>query len=276
MAMARRVRHPRCKWCKKRLDAPRHRNKSESLCFVQNMVEIRSQARPHVEKVSEVYQSGKLRSEFIGTDMESILLKRQYRLALNASLGLDCPKNLRYILEQEFVYGQIVHEKPWAVMWLSDGVRKRKRFNNIWSAIEFWNKARRLNATASIVSLARAYELPAGWRFKKDQLPKRFKWCPHCVTWRVYKRVYPEERFWAMVKYETVDNKGNPKFDWAERKLFLTACELCGNTNRHSTFRRANQPYELRTIKPGKSRVRRRKNQPPSQLHRRKKRKRRT
>jgi hypothetical protein len=215
-----------------------------------------------IRKVSEAYVDGKLRSEFIGTDMEDKLLRRQHRLALNASLGLDCPKNLKWILEQEFVLSQVTHEKPWAVMWLSNGERKRKRFNGLWSAVEFWNKAHKQNPTASIVSLARGYDLPASLRFKKDKFPKRFKWCPHCVTFRVFKRVYPEQSFFANIKYRAVDKKGNPEFQWAVRKVWLTECQLCGHTNRSPVFRRANQPYELRIIKKGKQRVKPRKGTP--------------
>lgn len=262
MARTKKVRRKRCKWCKQYLDHRKHRNRTESYCYILHEKEIRSDAAPVITKLREAYVDGKLRSEFIGTDMEDKLLKRQHRLAINASLGLDCPRNLEWILEQEFVVSQVAYEKPWAVIWLSDGERKRKRFNSLWSAIEFWNKAKRLNTTASIVSLSRGYELPASMRFKKDKLKKKWKWCPHCVTFRVFKRVYPEQKFFANIKYETVDKKGNPTFEWAVRNVWLTECQLCGNTNRSAIFRRANQPYELRKVKPTKTKMKPRKGTP--------------
>lgn len=256
----RKTRHPRCGVCKQRLDSPKHRKLTESACFNKNLKAIRSRARPKVTTVSALYKEGRLRSEFQITDVEDKLIRRQADLAQRALVelrnGYQPPRNITWILDQGFVWTQIANEHPWAVMWIKkDGSRGRKRFNNLYAAIAWHRRAVKKNHTARIVSRGRAYDIPRDLRLKKDRLPKKFKWCPFCADFRVYRKVYPLEQFYAMVKVRGIDKKGDPKWEWKERKLWLTECQLCGNTNRNPVYRRSNQPWNLIVVKAGKRRT---------------------
>lgn len=231
---------------------------TESYCFVKNEREIRSRYRPRVAGVADAYSEGKLRAEFICTDLEEKLLNRQERMArqavsaTNLREGYKVPSNVSHFIAAGITWNQIVHQKPWAVYVLIKGKRKRKRFNNLWEAVEYHSKITLRYPSAGIVSLCRAYELPREWRLKKAKLPRRFKWCPHCATFRVFRRVEPTARFFAEIKRW---NETKQKYEWTSRLIWVTECQLCGNTNRSDVFRRANQPFELRKIKPGVSRV---------------------
>lgn len=260
--MAKKTRSPRCRWCNKRLDSRAHRERTESFCFVQNEKAIRSRARPRVKKLMEVYDSeGKIRPEFIGTDMEDKLMQRQRQLALDAYLssgrnGYHVPKNVDVFIRGGFVLNQISHRYPWAVYLLvmtpKGQQRKRKRFNNLLEAVRFHERAHDKYPSSGIVSLGRSYELPPELRLKKNDWPKRFKWCPRCGQARVFKRVDPPQQFFAHVK---VWNENKKKYEWLDRLVWLTECQLCGLTNRDPTFRRCNVPYEVRRIKQGARRV---------------------
>jgi hypothetical protein len=253
-----RRRSPRCRWCGKRLDSPSHRNITESYCFVRNEKAIRSRARPRVKTISEIYDTkGWIRPEFIGTDMEDKLMARQRTLAVDALLGLSedgyqIPANVEIFNNQGFIISQVSNQRPWAVFVLVNGRRKRRLCNNLYEAVAYHKKISGKYPASGIVSRSRAYELPASMRLKVHRLPRRFKWCPYCGAFRVYRRVYPEQRFYAQVKRWSESKK---RYDWIDRHLWLTECQLCGNTNRDSLFRRNNQPWELRHIKPGVKKV---------------------
>jgi hypothetical protein len=256
--MARKVRHPRCKWCGKRLDSRAHRNITEGYCYVRNEKAIRSRLRPRVKTIGEVYdEKGWMRPEFIGTDMEAKLMARQQQLAVDALLGLSedgykIPTNVEVFNNQGYVLSQVSNKRPWAVVVLVEGRRKRRLCNNLYEAVEYHRRIQKKYPASGIVSRARAYELPARWRLKLHKLPKKFKWCPYCGAFRVYHRVYPEQRFFAQVKKWSETKK---RYDWIDRQLWLTECQLCGNTNRDSLFRRNNQPWEVRHIKQGVKKV---------------------
>lgn len=250
----------KCKWCGKAF-GPRHQY-SESFCFIKHERKIRERLRPSVSKVHEAYSKGRLRSEFNGSKVEEILLKRQQKKGLDAVLSLSSngykvPRNVSHMLEQGFVWAQVVTEKPWAVYVLvpregQEDLRRRKRFNNLYDAVVFHRKARKAGYVAGIVSLARAYELPREWYFKKDKLKKKWKWCPYCADFRTFKRVYPERRFEAPIK-RWDEKKG--VFTWKYHMVYLMACTVCGNNNREPAYRRANQPFEIRYIKAGARRI---------------------
>jgi hypothetical protein len=249
--------HGTCRGCGKPLDSPSHRDRSEAYCFILNEKRIRSRARPRVKYLEDVYRNGKLKSEFIGTDMEDKLMRRQQQLALDAVLGLSdngyrLPRNLDTFMAGGYVWNQIAVKRPWAVYVLVNGKRKRRRFNNLYEAIEWHKKIYPKYPSSGIVSLARAFDLPAHWRLRKDKLPRRFKWCPHCGAFRVFRRVDPPQRFCAIIKSW---NPETQRWRWAERMVWLTECQLCGHTNRSPVFRRSNQPWELRKIKPRVTRV---------------------
>ena len=254
-------RSPRCRWCRKRLDSKRHRGVSETLCFIRNEKAIRSRSRPRVRSLSEVYDNDKMRSEFIGTDMEDKLMQRQRSMAVDALLGLSrngyqVPKNVEFFLQEGFVWNQIAQRRPWAVYVLiaapKGTTRKRKRFNNLYDAVVFHKKIHTRHPSSGIVSLAHTYELPAEWRFRKEKIPKRFKWCPHCGTFRVFKIKEPREEF-SVLKKVWRESKG--RYDWVERSVYVIECQLCGHNNRSPIWRRSNQPWEKRRIKQGVRRV---------------------
>jgi hypothetical protein len=215
-----------------------------------------------VKKLTDVYgPDGKLRAEFVFTDIEEKLMERQRRLALDAFLGLGVngykvPKNIDVFIKGGFVWTQIANQKPWAVYVMvtaPNGVRrKRRRFNNLYEAVKYHRKIHKYYPSSGIVSVSRSYDLPAHLRLTKSKWPKRFKWCPRCAAPRVFKRVNPPQKFFAMVKRWNED-KG--KYDWTQRQVWLTECQLCGCTNRDEIMRRSNLPYELRHIKKGVRRV---------------------
>lgn len=261
-----RARTKTCKWCDKPLDSRKHRGITESHCFVRNEVEIRSRYRPRVKRVADAYENGRLRTVLLGTDVEEMLMKRQRRLAIDAALFSDnhytAPRNVGYMSQQGFVVVQVTREQPFGVVVLGperpDGTRKRMivRRNNLWDAIRAHRQLSKKYRRVYIVSLVRAYDIPGEWRFKKDRLPKKFKWCPYCADFRIYHRVSPPGRFFALKKVEVYnDKKREYEFQWKERKIWLTSCTVCGNTNRNQIYRRSNQPWELRQLNRTRRRV---------------------
>jgi len=240
-----------CQWCNKR-----HPHKSTALCYIQNEKEIRSRLRPRVKVVGDAYEEGRLKGVFSKTDMEEILLKRQRTLAVNALLadrgnGYKVPNNVAEFVRQGFVWNQVAVQRPWAVYVLVNGKRKRKRFNNLRDAIEFHEKVHHKHPSSGIVSVCAHYTLPPEWLEKKDKLPRKFKWCPRCAAFRVFRLVEPAVKFPAVKKVILPDGK----YKWVERLVRLTACQLCGCTNREEAYRRANQPYEVRKVKAGARKI---------------------
>jgi hypothetical protein len=224
---------------------------------LERVTALRTAARPRVKSIKEVYSEGKIIGVFLDTDMEARLLARQRRLTTDALLQLESkkykvPRNVQVFLKQGFVWNQIAVEKPWAVYVLIGGRRKRKRFNNLREAILFHKKICKEHPSSGIVSLCHSYELPRAYLVKKDKLPRKFKWCPQCAAFRVF-RIHPSgEKIYAMVK---VWNDTRQRYEYTDRQVWLTECQLCGGTNRNTTYRRANQPYEVRRIKKGVRRV---------------------
>jgi len=268
-AIPQRSRRKTCRWCGKRLLSERHPH-TETMCFVKNERSIRSKMRPKVKRISDVYEGGKLRSAFVGSNMEDILLKRQQQKGLDAVLGLGAngykvPRNVSHMIAQGFVWTQVANQRPWAVYVFTPKGKRRKRFNNLYDAVEFHARITRLGLKGGIVSLPRSYELPPEWRLRKAKLPKRFKWCPNCADFRTFHRVDPAQRFEAPIK---VWSEEKQRFEWRNRMIWLTECQVCGNTNRSPVFRRANQPYEVRKIKAGVRRVKPRKGAPTRKVRR--------
>jgi len=183
-------------------------------------------------------------------------MARQERIALAALMQgtkkYTVPKNIQIFVDQGFVWNQIAVEKPWAVYVLIGGRRKRKRFNSLLDAILFHKKISKKHPSSGIVSLCHGYEMPHEWFMKKDKLPARFKWCPHCAAFRVFRRSQPPQQIYAMVKRW---NETKQQYEYVDRKLWLTECQLCGHNSRSTVFRRMNQPYEIRRIKKGVRRV---------------------
>ena len=259
--MAKTKRKPRCRWCRKRLDSPSHRDRTESYCFIRNEKAIRSRSRPRIKSVDKAYDGEKLRSEFVGTDMEDKLMQRQRAKAVDAILSLSqngykVPKNVEFFLQGGFVWNQIAQRRPWAVyvlMGTSNGTkRKRKRFNNLYDAVRYHRQIRVKYPNSGIVSLAQSYELPAEWRLRKAKLPAKFKWCPHCGTFRVFKVKEPREQFSVLKKRWSTTKE---RYEWVQRQVYVIECQLCGHNNRSPIWRRSNQPWELRKIKRGVKKI---------------------
>jgi hypothetical protein len=159
---------------------------------------------------------------------------------------------LRQALKQALIWNQIVHKYPWAVMWLKGGKRYRKKFQTLGGAIAFQQRAVRVAPSATVVSLSKSYDIPAALR---GRLPKRWRWCPRCMKPRRFKRKDPLETFYVNRKEWSEDHK---RYIPHEREIAVIECPLCGCTNRDTVFRRSNQPWEIRRIKPGKMRIRKR------------------
>jgi hypothetical protein len=184
-------------------------------------------------------------------------MQRQRKMAVDALLGLSrngykVPNNVEFFLQGGFVWNQIVHQHPWAVYVLQDGRRKRKRFNNLYEAVRWHAEHHHEYPSSGIVSLCHSYELPAKYRFTKEKLPKKFKWCPRCGTFRVFKRTSPAQQFPAMRKVWSDEKQ---RYIWKDQLIWLTECQLCGLPNRDAVMRRSNLPYEIRKIKRGVKKV---------------------
>lgn len=188
-------------------------------------------------------------------------MQRQRSMAVDALLGLSrngykVPKNVEFFLAGGFVWNQIAQRRPWAVYVLISSPkgtkRKRKRFNNLYEAVNFHRKISPKYPSSGVVSLGRAYDLPPEWRIRKEKLPRRFKWCPHCGAFRVFSKATPEETFTTLKKIWSEDKQ---RYVWVERKVWLIECQLCGHTNRSDVYRRSNQPWEVRRIRQGRKRV---------------------
>lgn len=158
--------------------------------------------------------------------------------------NVKVPYGVRHALQQPLVHTQIVNKYPWAVIWKGkDGCPRRKLCMTIISAIEFMALARRKGVRASIVSRQRGYDIPPKLR---NKIPKPYKWCPFCMDARKYRRVGDDHKFSALRKEWSEEKQ---RYVWKERKIYLMRCEVCGLSNREITFRRSNQPWEVRKFK---------------------------
>lgn len=247
-----RTKTKRCEVCGKRC------GRTRAYCYVLHEKEIRSRQRPRVKTLDDVYdETGRMRGEFIHTDVEEKLMARQRRLAIDASLWSDNgyvpPRNVSNMLNGDVAYWHVAHRRPWAVYVVTkEGKRKRKKFNDLLEAVKFHSKVVEKFPKSGVVSLNKSYDLPPKYRLSKEKLPKSVKWCVHCATFRRFVRVHPHVEFEAEVKRWS-DTK--QKYEWTTRTLALFECEICGHNNRDPVYRRANLPWEKRKIKPGVKRV---------------------
>lgn len=170
------------------------------------------------------------------------------------------PYGVRQALKQRLVYNQLAVKYPFYVTWISPktGKRHKKYVSCIVSGIQLiTTRIQYHDPDASIVSRTVGYPVPVKLRGK---LPRRMNgkmmyWCPLCMNARSFRRARPFAEFYAIKKVWSED-KG--RYVWKERKLALLECMVCGCTNRDSKFRASNQPYELRKIKAGVRRIKRR------------------
>lgn len=174
------------------------------------------------------------------------------------------PASVVTCLSERLTPGQMNVQQPWYVTWVSPKTKERmkKRFASPWFAIEFIaTKAQYVDPHASLVSRTRAYNVPAKYRGKfpvrqpHNGKTRTWYWCPLCMQPRRFRAVLPLQDFFAMVK---AWSETKERYEWKDRKLRLLECTYCGCTNRDTTFRRSNQPWEVRKFKRGARRAKRR------------------
>ena len=164
------------------------------------------------------------------------------------------PIGVRLCLRKPLLWTHMVKLHPWFVTWRSPktGKRLRKYFSSPWQAIDFiTTQAQYVDPRASLVN-RNGFDIPPKLRGK---IPAPWKWCPRCMTARRFRAVKPDETFQAMRK-EWIEEKG--RYEYRDRQLRLLGCTVCGCTNRDSTMRRSNQPWEVRRFKRGVRRAKRR------------------
>lgn len=228
-----------------------HPGISEALCYVRHEKEIRSQARPRVKRIGDLFnEHGNIRGEFIGTDMEDKLLRyhRRAALAAQASSNGRLPIGIRQALKLQPIQGQLSHRYPWSVVVIHRGKRYRKLCPTLGAAVILWVEYREKGYNATVVSRVRGYDIPAAIRGK---VPPGWLWCPHCMQPRRFRPVY-EETFYGLRKRW---NDTKHRYEWVERKLQLLECPLCHASNRSESFRRSNQKWEKVKLRPGARRV---------------------
>lgn len=166
--------------------------------------------------------------------------------------GYQPPDSVRIIAKIGYHYGQLGKRFPFAVMWLKDGKRYRKRCANIGEAVLVHQKVSPVVPNATIVSLVRSYDIPSDLR---GRLPKPWLWCPRCLKPRKFVLDADGRSFFALKKKWNAE-KG--RYEWVDRRVAMIFCPMCSCSNKDPVFRRSNQPWETRRFKQGVTRARRR------------------
>lgn len=161
--------------------------------------------------------------------------------------GYKIPIGVRIALKQGFIYNQLSHLYPWAVYFWHPRTQQKKRIKCglLTQACDIHYELHQRGIPAYIVSLCRGYDIPPTLRGK---LPPRFKWCPWCMAPRKMSRVEPGEFFYVIVR----SSDGRER----ERRIPLTRCPVCSNSNRSPIFRRSNQRWLKVKVSPGIRRIR--------------------
>lgn len=167
------------------------------------------------------------------------------------------PYGVREALKVRLVYNQMAVKYPFYVTWVSPktGKRHKKYVSCIATGIQLIaTRLQYVDPEAAVVSRTVPYHIPPKLRgkFPRRMNGKQMYWCPCCMAPWSFKRARPFAEFFAMKKHWS-EEKG--RYIWVDRRLALLECGFCGITNRNSTFRGSNQPYELRHIKAGVRRV---------------------
>jgi len=154
----------------------------------------------------------------------------------------------------------MVVKYPFYVTWQSPrtGKRFRKYVMSITAGIHLIaTRVQYIDPDACIVSRTVGYHVPPRLRgkFPRHMNGVHVYWCPACMDARRFRRVQPLQEFYAIKKVWSEEKK---KYIFTDRKLALLECPLCGTTNRDHRFRTSNQPYEVRKIKKGVRRVKKR------------------
>lgn len=207
----------------------------------------------------EMYDGdGRLLSQYHQHKPAERAIQRYHRKTGEAVLSDDLPVGIRQAIKLPLVWTQIVNRNPWKIMWIrtdSQGRRRRgqKLCPNLGAAIREWERIKVIVPNATIVSRARAYDIPPKLRGK---LPPRWYWCPHCMKPRRFvKDPDPKNRHHVLKKVWSEEKK---RYIWVERLVWRIECPMCGCSNRNPIFRRSNQPWEVRRFKKGVRRARKR------------------
>jgi hypothetical protein len=167
------------------------------------------------------------------------------------------PYGVRVSMGHPLSFNQVIVKYPFYVIWRQNGKRCKKYVSTMIGGIHLIaTRLQYVDPQAALVSRSQPYHVPPKLRgkFPLARNGKTYYWCPCCMTARRFFRTGQEffgnKKFWS-------DEKG--AYEWKEVKLALTQCPYCGITNREPRFRQSNQPYEVRKIKRGVRRVKRRK-----------------
>ena|SRR5215471_2745584 len=229
---------------------------------------VRDSARS-VTKFSDLYGAGETGRLLAGPHNNDRkierLLQRRHKKSVARGIGPDgvyrygdhawkVPGGVRQCLKKSLIWGQVVNQYPWAVVWSgNDGRRKRKLFATAGGAVHFIaTQAQYHDRHAAIVSRVVGYDIPIQY---VNRIPRPWRWCPYCMTARRFRRHKDNLKFSAERKEWS--NEKN-RYVWRSRTLAVLVCERCGCTNKDPRMRRSNQPWEKRVIKQGVRRVRRR------------------
>jgi hypothetical protein len=164
------------------------------------------------------------------------------------------PVGIQQALRLPLVHCQVASRYPWAVHFRRGAPTRwvRSLHHTLGGAMSFHRRALRLDPAATIVSRGRGYDIPPELR---GRIPSPWKWCPHCMKPRKYRRVTPPRTFTAEVKHWSEEKQ---RWVWSVRSLALMKCPVCRNSNRSPIFRRSNQPWHTTRLGKHTQRVRRR------------------
>lgn len=173
------------------------------------------------------------------------------------------PYGVRIAFTERLLFTQVANKFPFYVQWQhpdGKGGKKplRRSCMSLGSACSFIaTKAQYVDPDAFVVNKLGFY-IP---RKLMGKFPRRMGdperlhyWCPRCMQPRRFKRsgdrtFYAQKKFW---------NQEKDIYEWKNVKLALIECTSCGITNRDNKFRASNQPLEVKAIKQGRTRTRRR------------------
>jgi hypothetical protein len=171
------------------------------------------------------------------------------------------PYGYRIALHQPLSFNQVSVKYPFYVAWTSPttGKRCRKYVSCLIVGIDLIaTKLQYADPEAYVVSRTVGYNVPPKLRgkFPRKHKGRTYYWCPGCMAARNFRRHSSNREFYAMKK---VWDPAKMRYRWVDRRLALLKCSHCGITNHDSKFRGSNQPYEVRHIKKGVTRVKSRK-----------------
>lgn len=173
------------------------------------------------------------------------------------------PYGVRAAFTEKLLHGHMMHKFPFHVQWQHpDGDSTKtlqKSCMSLGAACSFIaTRVQYVDPDAFVVCRLGFYiPRPLMGKFPRPigEKQKKHYWCPRCMQPRRFRRV-GEATFFATKKFW---NEEKARYDFKNVKLALIECTSCGITNRDGKFRASNQPLEVRRIKKGKTRVRRRK-----------------